>query len=166
MRGDPDVLIIRSLRSKAFFVLLLAPIMIGASAFLALTHPDMVVRLLGWFGTAFFGLGLVAIAVRLFRPDVLTLTAYGFTLRDWKQTQRIRWRDVKEFFVWSAHGTGMASWLLHDDARRVSLMARINSPFGVDGSIGITWPHSPQQMVELLSEWKERYAPESHPDHG
>lgn len=140
--------------------------MIGACVFLALTHPDMIVRLIGWFGTAFFGLGLVAISVRLFRPDVLTLTADGFTLRDWKQTQRIRWRDVKEFFVWSVHSNRMASWTLHDDARQASTMARINSPYGLDGSIGITWPHSPEQMVELLSEWKDRYAPEPHPDPG
>lgn len=165
-RDDPNVLVIRSLRSKAFLILLLVPVLIGACLFLALTEPYLGARLLGWFGTAFFGLGLVAISARLFRPDVLTLTADGFTLRDWKQTQRIRWRDVKEFFVWSAYGPGMASWILHDEARRVSLMARINSPFGVDGSIGITWPHSPEQMVELLSEWKEHYAPEPHPDQG
>ena len=140
--------------------------MIGACVFLALTHPYMILRLFGWFGTASFALALVAISVRLFRPDVLTLTADGFTLRDWKQTQRIRWRDVKAFFVWSAYSSRMASWTLYDEARRANTMARINSPFGLDGSIGITWPHSPEQMVELLSEWKDRYAPESHPDPG
>jgi hypothetical protein len=166
VRGDPDVLVIRSLRSRAFLLLLLAPIMIGMSVFLALSHPYLVVRLFGWFGTAFFSLSLVAISIRLLRPDVLTLTVDGFTLRDWKQTQRIPWQNVKEFFVWSGYGAGMASWVLHDSARRANLMARVNRPFGLDGSIGINWPHPPERMAELLSEWKERHAPESHPNCG
>ena len=165
-QDDPNVLVIRSLRSKAFLILLLVPILIGASLFLALTEPYLAVRLLGWFGTVFFALSLVAVSFRLFRPDVLTLTADGFTLRDWKQTQRIKWRDVKAFFVWSGYGSHMAAWNLHDEARRASLMASINSPFGLDGSIGIMWPHPPEQMVELLSQWKERHAPEPHPDQG
>ena len=165
-QNDPNVLVICSLRSKAFLMLLLVPILIGACLFLALTEPYLGTRLLGWFGAAFFGLGLVAVPIRLFRPDVLTLTADGFTLRDWKQTQRINWRDVKTFFVWSAYGSHMASWILHDEARRAGFMARINSPFGLDGSIGAMWPRPPDQMVELLSQWKERHAPEPRPDQG
>ena len=134
--------------------------MLGMGVWLALWHPEPLARIIGSIGLVFFGLCTVAILIRVVRPDRLTLTADGFTLRDWKQTQKIRWSDVKEFVVWSSAGSSMASWILHDDARRVSFMARINSPFGLDGSIGIAWPRPPHEMRDLLTRWKKRYAPE------
>ncbi|MFN3817197.1 STM3941 family protein [Brevundimonas sp.] len=166
MQGDTDVLVIRSLRSKALLLAFLALPMIGVCLFIALDHPQSVTRWIGWLGAAFFTLGLFAIFVRLIRPDTLILTAEGFTLRDWKQTQQIQWTDIKEFFVWSSHGSAMASWRLHESARQASLMARINRPFGLDGSIGVGWPYPPKQMADVLAEWKQRHAPESHPHQG
>lgn len=166
MSRGPDVLVIRSDRWKAFRVLLLTPIMLGASAILAFLHPAPFAKAFGWIGLIFFVVCTLAWILRVVRPDRLTLTAEGFTLRDWKQTQRIRWVEVKKFVLWSSSGTKMASWILHDDARQASLMARINSNFGVDGSIGISWPEPPHKMRDLLSRWKNRYAPEPRPHQG
>jgi len=140
--------------------------MLVPSAIFLFGVPDIVAKFVGLVGLVFFGVCTVGWAISFVRPNRLTLTPEGFTLRDWKQTQHVRWRDVERFVTWSSSGQQMASWILHEEARQKSLTARINSTFGVDGSIGIGWPDPPHKMRDLLSRWKKRYAPEPRPDRG
>jgi hypothetical protein len=79
-------------------------LMVGVSYFCT-TLPDATARVIGWIGTAFFGLGFIALPVMFFRsgPQIM-IGADGIHDRRLK-IGVIAWEDIRSLSIGSVHST-------------------------------------------------------------
>lgn len=156
----PDgTLVIQSSRQKAALILVLCPLMIGGSWWMATAADDVIRRGVGWFGVIFFGVCTLLWIRRAIFPDRMRLSPQGLELRTVMGTQRVAWGDIDRIFVWSHRGSSMASWTLREGAPR-GWGASFNRAVGmnIDGSLGAAWPKGADAMAKLLDAWRNRHA--------
>lgn len=96
---DPGTLEFRRSRWRHLVILLLVPIMVGASYYTATQAPDILHRAVGWFGVVFFGAASLPIAHAIWKGGIeLTMDANGFTYAR-SGLGTVPWMEVTECFV-------------------------------------------------------------------
>ncbi len=94
----------RRSRAKNAVLLLIGVLLVAASLFMAVSGEDQLDRVIGWFGTAFFGLAIVVALRNIVRGGVVfTFDSGG--IADHANGIVIPWSEIEECVVISIRGT-------------------------------------------------------------
>jgi len=94
--------------------------LVGGSWFVAATTTDIVYRIVGWFGVAFFGLAIVIAFQRLLRggaPFVFELAGIVFADGDFGL---LPWNEIKEYQIVAIRGNEFLALTFRDPERVLS----------------------------------------------
>jgi hypothetical protein len=122
-------------------------------------HPSQAKDLIyGWLSIALFGLGALVFIWLLARPQVLRLDSEGFSLRGGvtRAPQFTRWRDVQTFFVFRLPRGGTMIGFNYTEGRQPSKLSALARLAGAEGALPKGWPKSPEAMVVILNDYRER----------
>ncbi|HEX4183245.1 MAG TPA: STM3941 family protein [Caulobacteraceae bacterium] len=118
----------------------------------------------GWFVAGFFGLCALVFSWLLLFPSVLILDTRGFSLgfgfrRD---PRMIAWRDVDRFFIYRGdRGVKLIGFNYKPGRAPPSRLRGLVRAFGADAGLPKGWTMSPEALVDLLNQQKDRWAPTS-----
>lgn len=124
---------------------------------------DAVVTGWGWIGVGVLVVAVALALVQLRRPMQLVLTPDSFSMTG---TGAVPWRDVDAFFIYEEPMTedggvpAHVAWRLKPGAAAADgLAARLNRSGGlpIDGSMPRNLGLSPQALLALLEDWRDRY---------
>jgi hypothetical protein len=113
---------------------------------------------IGWASVVFFGSCLLVFATLLLPGAAyLRLDERGFTVCNLFRTARFDWRDVRDFRTYSTRGgtlvgfdfTQASGSLGRSTARRLAC---------VEGGLPNTYGLKAEEVAELLTVWRERFA--------
>jgi hypothetical protein len=141
-------------RRKAFVVLLLA--LVFSVAGYSLIDRDPVV---GWLGVIFGALGSLAASLFILFPRLssLKLTADGFAINSLFSNDFTRWEDVTGFVVGSYNMNKMVFYNYAPHYTGKKLGRKIASDLsGWEGAIADMYGISPEELADLMNQWKER----------
>ncbi len=117
----------------------------------------------GWFVAIVFGLGSIVFVVQLWpNSSYLLLEADGFTVRSLYRSHKYGWADVDYFAVTRIGVNKMVAFDFASDyekGRRARRMAVGIS--GYEGALPDRYGMRPEQLADLLNEWKARYGDET-----
>ncbi|HXA19208.1 MAG TPA: STM3941 family protein [Thermoanaerobaculia bacterium] len=94
--------------------------LVAVSWFVAVTHPDVVYRTIGWLGAGFFALCIVIAAKRLLSggvPFVFDLSGITFPTGSFGL---LPWAEIKSYAVVTVRGNHFLAITFHDPARILS----------------------------------------------
>lgn len=146
-----------SSRGKTALLLLVCLVFVGALA-LPSGDPYAFWRILG---LGLFGLGAVAQAWLLVRPQRLIFDPEGFTLSGGlilpSRAKKIPWSDVDQFFIYhTSSGNKMIALNFKPEASERTRFAQFSrAKFGADGALPGLWPGGREKMVEELNRYRE-----------
>jgi hypothetical protein len=160
---DAPPAIIRSSRRNSALMLLIAAAFIAIGA-LMLRDPKQSATV-SWLIMIFFGAGIPLFALRLIRPDALTLAPDGITLRNSLRTTNFSWADVQNFRAYRPTSMTISKHLGFDftDSYRAmhgGAYGLAKTLTGVEGSFGGGWEIGATDLAELLNEARARWAKE------
>lgn len=157
-----STVVLRPTRAKAARLVATSLALTACSALMALTSDELVLRAVGYVGSAFFGLGTaaaVASAVGSAGYPRVTIDEQGLEQRSWTGTVSVPRSAVDEVRVISMFGNRMVSLSLRDpavlDAQRGALQRWLGRTFRGFGDITIadtTYSESCDQIADLIRE--------------
>jgi hypothetical protein len=149
-----DELIIKASPKKGLLIVLLSLGFGAVSIWLIGREP-----ILGWVGTIFAGLGLLA-SLSMLRPNhmYLRLDREGFTFVRGKRQNRTRWRDVAGFSPGKMSGNKMIAIQYTPDYARAKVARTVASSLaGVEGGIFDHYAMPIEQLYETLEAYRRRH---------
>lgn len=152
---EPPLTLSRSsrLHSLAMLILLTA-LTLGSwwiiDAEVITRYPSLVVRLVGWFGTLFFGFGALTTMAELFVPTRLQINPDGFSYKSLWRRWHVRWEDIDQINVRTSFGTRNVVW-------RTNAWDRSTKMFDHDGVLPNGWTSSADDLCNDLIAAKIRY---------
>jgi hypothetical protein len=157
--------VLRRSRRKTSLALLGSLALVVIGLFMIVGEPSAssryspeVVRLIGWISIIFFGwTGLVAVR-NLIRPIELILTPDGFSVKGGWKKRAVAWRDVRRFFVAEVRRSKFVCYELNREPTEFQRAMGLSSTghWG-DGQIPAHLEDHPDDVVELLEDWRRRY---------
>lgn len=146
--------------------LILRPSKIRMGLFLALCLAFTVVGGLmiygnqraGWYVVIVFGLGSLVFAVQLLPgSSYLLLEPDGFTVRALYRSQKYGWAEVERFGVTHIGGNKTVAFDFSSEYGKGRVARRVAAGIsGYEGALPDTYGMKPEQLAELLNEWKAR----------
>ncbi|WP_428153860.1 STM3941 family protein [Brevundimonas sp.] len=121
-------------------------------------YPGVTVRIIGLLLILAFGFNAVLTTIRTVKPAKLILNEKGFRIEGVRSSQLIPWEDVQAFEQVSV---GLARWPAFRLKPGISVRDQAftrNIVSGYDGLIAVLPKCGLTRTVEILSEWRERYA--------
>jgi hypothetical protein len=154
-----EPLTITGSRLNAALYLVLSIVFVACGIWLV-GHPAQAKDLIyGWLSIALFGLGALVFVGLLARPQVLRLDSDGFSLRGGlvRSPRLTLWRDVQPFFVFRlSRGGKMIGFNYAEGPAPSKTQAFVSGLVGAEGALPRGWPKSPEAMVTLLNDYRER----------
>ena len=136
-------------------------LMFAGCALFAITGQAMIRdgQLTGWFVLIFFGLGMLVAAIAMLPgAAALTLDPTGFEITNFYRRSRTRWQDASDFTA-ARIPPARLRFVLFNVAGRSGTLSRINTAFaGHNGSLPDTYDLSPDDLAQLMAQWRERAA--------
>jgi hypothetical protein len=170
MQGSLDAppIVIHSSRGSSALMLLIAVGFVAIGVWMLRDPKENAV--ISYLIIGFFGIGIPLFALRLIRPDVLTLTPDVLTLTpdgmSWRTAFRSAqwtWDDVENFRAYAPTGKTISKHLGFDftdnyHAKRGGSRGIVKAITSVEGSLGTGWEMSAADLAELLTKAKARWA--------
>ena len=161
---------LRSSRQKTVLAIFGAVAFVAIGLFMAIgpisessRYPPEIVRGTGWLCIAFFGgTGLLSVNT-LARPKEVHLSPEGFRVKGLRRTPLVPWSHVRRFFIAEIKRSKFVCYELNRSPamlERALVLGRTGA-WG-DGQIPAHLETHPDQVLELLEDWRRRYAPEQH----
>lgn len=113
----------------------------------------------GWFVAIVFGLGSLVFAVQLLPgSSYLLLEPDGFTVRTLYRLQKYRWAEVERFGVTRIGGNKTVAFDFSGQYGKDRVARQVAAGIsGYEGTLPDTYGMKPEQLAELLNEWKARW---------
>jgi hypothetical protein len=160
--SDPQSLVLRPSKEKLLLLLLLCLALTVAGA-------DVVVTLggfMGWFSLSFFGLGSLIFAIQ-FLPGAsyLELRPGGFVVSSlFRKWPLIPWTAVGGFRVARVPPAQKAMVVFDKEGGRTGLGTKVNRALvGADQGPPDTYGLQPQELADLMNQWRANAAPPAPP---
>lgn len=168
---DEDTLVLRPTGLSPFFTMTSRRFLLLLVAFVVLGLAEMATgdRVDGWVYLALALLFLAAgLLQRLPKISYLKLTPEGFAERHLFQSRSlVRWQDVEQFIIGHANwawwlGLGLLKWVAFNFvpayAERSTREKLVRRWFGYDRSLLHVYGRSPDELAELLNQWRARHS--------
>ena len=156
--NESEVLIVKGSKLKSLVILLLSIAFVIAGVFKIMAGVWF-----GWVVACFFGLGIPVSIMQFIIDTYLKLDKNGFEVKNSWKAWRLSWQDVESFHVTKTYRNKMVAVNFSSSYNKIVTGRRIASALtGVEGAINNQYKLTPDQLCELLNEWKTRYTPSAY----
>jgi hypothetical protein len=123
------------------------------------SYSPALLHLIGWANVVFFGLIGLKMLAGLLRPTRVVLTPAGFQIKELLTKPLVRWGDVDQFFIAQVLRTKFVCYELRPGLKSsLEKVWHSQRPQWGDGQMPTLLELEPEQVRDVLIEWRDRYS--------